>query len=162
MMSSGVRWLCQERSVENLLKHIEVNNEVHHFQTKNIQSLLKFVQLSRVSVQMEEWVYAPDTKFMLHEFKEWEKVFCFCTLQGNMCPIHWSFQCREIHGNSLQWVCNGKCEQVKRIKKLWHLWERKWRLIFGPSASNVQGLLAEERPELWQIWILWQTCWMGY
>jgi hypothetical protein len=30
------------------------------------------------------------------------------------------------------------------------------------SASNVQGLPVEERPELWQIWILWQTCWMGY
>jgi hypothetical protein len=30
------------------------------------------------------------------------------------------------------------------------------------SASNVQDLPVEERPELWQTWILWQTCWMGY
>ncbi len=60
---------------------IEVNGEVHVFvvdDQEHPQMLGIHTELKRLSVQMHDAGYVPDTKFVLHDVKEEEKLFQLC------------------------------------------------------------------------------------
>uniref|UniRef100_UPI0040747504 Synthetic PPR-DYW protein n=1 Tax=synthetic construct TaxID=32630 RepID=UPI0040747504 len=81
--AAKVRKLMKERGVkkEPGCSWIEVNNKVHEFvagdkshpQTKEI-----YAELERLSKQMKEAGYVPDTKFVLHDVEEEEKEQLLC------------------------------------------------------------------------------------
>jgi pentatricopeptide repeat protein len=85
--AAGNRHLCenvelkrQERGVENQTGHtwIEVKNEVHSFiagDQDHPQMIEIHTELQRLSGLMHDVGYVPDTKFVLHNEEEEEKVF---------------------------------------------------------------------------------------
>ncbi|CAK9213816.1 unnamed protein product [Sphagnum troendelagicum] len=88
--AAGNRHLCenvelqrQERGVENQTGRtwIEVKNEVHSFIAGNQdhpQMIEIHTELQRLSGLMHDLGYVPDTKFVLHNEEEEEKVFQLC------------------------------------------------------------------------------------
>jgi len=88
--AAGNRHLCenvelkrQERGVENQTGRtwIEVKNEVHSFIAGNQdhpQMIEIHTELQRLSGLMHDVGYVPDTKFVLHNEEEEEKVFQLC------------------------------------------------------------------------------------
>jgi len=82
-LSENVQQLRKERGVKKQPGHtwIEVNNEVHSFVVNDQAHPQMFeihAELKRLLGQMHAMGYVPDTKFVLHNVEEEDKVFHLC------------------------------------------------------------------------------------
>ncbi len=94
-LSANVEQWRRERSVEKLpgCTWIEVNEEVHTFvvdDQDHLQITEIHAELQRLSGQMHDAGYVQDTRFVLHDVDEEEKLFHLCHHSKKLAI--WSYQ----------------------------------------------------------------------